>query len=51
LSLALEIPPGFGRDLRLGAGRKSASGWMAQCHFRGETARGYMQGLHLQYIS
>ena len=51
LSLALEIPPGYGRDLRLGRHPEIAAWVDGALPFRGETARGYMQGLHLQYIS
>ncbi|WP_303784574.1 ribosome-associated ATPase/putative transporter RbbA [Azovibrio restrictus] len=50
LSLALEIPPGFGRDLR--SGRKPQVGvWVdGAMPYRGETIRGYVQGMHQQYL-
>ena len=51
LAMALEIPPGFGRDLR--GGRAPEAGiWIdGAMPFRGETARGYVQGLHYQYLA
>lgn len=50
LSLALEIPPGFGRDLR--SGRQPQVGvWVdGAMPYRGETIRGYVQGMHQQYL-
>ncbi len=50
LSLALEIPAGFGRDLR--AGRAPEVGvWVdGAMPYRGETIRGYVEGLHAQYL-
>lgn len=50
LALAIEIPPNFGRDLRLGR-RPEVGAWVdGALPFRGETARGYLLGLHSQYI-
>jgi ribosome-dependent ATPase len=51
LSVAFEIPPDFGKDLK--RGRSSQIGvWIdGAMPFRGETIRGYVQGLHLQYLS
>jgi len=51
LSLAVELPAGFGRDLRLG--RQPEVGiWIdGAMPFRGETIRGYAQGLHYQYVT
>lgn len=50
LSLALEIPPDFGRDLR--RGRPVSIGvWVdGAMPFRGETIRGYMEGVHALYL-
>jgi ribosome-dependent ATPase len=50
LSVAVEIPPNFGRDLRLG--RQPEMGiWIdGALPYRGETARGYVLGLHNQYL-
>jgi ribosome-dependent ATPase len=50
LALAVEIPPNFGRDLRLGR-RPEVGAWVdGALPFRGETARGYLVGMHSQYI-
>ncbi len=51
LSLAIEIPPGFGADLK--SGRSPEIGvWIdGAMPFRAETARGYVQGLHFQYLN
>nr|WP_251140404.1 ribosome-associated ATPase/putative transporter RbbA [Rhodoferax sp. U11-2br] len=51
LSLALELPAGFGRDLRLGR-QPEVGVWIdGAMPFRGETIRGYVQGLHYQYVT
>jgi len=50
LSLAVDIPPGFGRDLRRGHWPE-IGGWIdGAMPYRGETIRGYVQGLHLDYV-
>ena len=51
LSLAVEIPSGFGRDLRRGRGVEVGVWIDGGMPFRGETVRGYVQGLHYQYLS
>lgn len=50
LSLALEIPSGFGRNLK--RGRSASIGvWVdGSMPFRGETVRGYLSGIHYQYL-
>lgn len=51
LSLAIEIPPGFGRDIRRGQSVAIGvwiDGAMPQ---RAETVQGYIQGLHAQWLS
>lgn len=48
LALALEIPAGFGRDLRSGHPPEVAVWIDGAMPFRGETIRGYVLGLHLQ---
>ncbi|MFN3987298.1 MAG: ribosome-associated ATPase/putative transporter RbbA [Rhodocyclaceae bacterium] len=48
LALALEIPAGFGRDLRSGHLPEVAVWIDGAMPFRGETIRGYVLGLHLQ---
>ncbi|MEX1315976.1 MAG: ribosome-associated ATPase/putative transporter RbbA [Synechococcaceae cyanobacterium] len=46
LSLALEIPPRFGRDIKRGASVE-IGGWIdGAMPQRAETARGYLQGMH-----
>ena len=51
LSLAIEIPPGFGRDLKRGA-RPEVGVWIdGAMPFRAETILGYVQGAHLAYLS
>ncbi len=51
LSLAIEIPPGFGRDLKRGR-RPEVGMWIdGAMPFRAETIGGYVQGLHYQYLA
>ena len=51
LSLAIELPAGFGRDLRLGR-QPEVGVWVdGAMPYRGETVRGYVEGLHRQYVS
>jgi ribosome-dependent ATPase len=49
LSIALEIPAGFGRDFWRGADPEVAVWLDGATPFRAETARGYLEGLVLQY--
>ena len=51
LSLAIEIPTGFGRDLK--RGRQTEIGvWIdGAMPFRGETIAGYFQGMHYGYLA
>ncbi len=51
LTLAMEVPPGFGRDVR--GGRPAEIGaWIdGAMPFRGETARGYVEGVHQSYLA
>ena len=51
LSLAIELPAGFGRDLRLGRTPEVGVWVDGAMPFRGETIRGYVQGLHRKYVS
>jgi len=50
LALAIEIPPGFGRELAR-AGRPEV-GFIVDgaIPFRGDTIRGYVEGVHRQYL-
>lgn len=50
LALALEIPPGFGRDLQRGA-QVEIGAWMdGSMPHRAETVLGYVQGMHLDWL-
>jgi len=51
LSLAIEIPSGYGRDLRRGRAPEIGMWIDGAMPFRAETIRGYVQGLHYQYLS
>jgi ribosome-dependent ATPase len=50
LTLAIEIPPGFGRDLKRAA--RPEVGFLVDgaIPFRGDTIRGYVEGVHRQYL-
>jgi len=50
-TVALEIPPNFGRDLRQNRHPEVAAMVDGAMPFRGETTVGYLQGLHMQYLS
>ncbi len=51
LSLAIEIPPGFGRDLKRGA-RPTIGAWVdGAMPTRATTILGYVQGLHGAYLA
>ncbi len=50
LTVALEIPPNFGRDLHQGRSPEVGAWVDGAMPYRGETTRGYVQGLHQQYI-
>lgn len=49
VSVALEIPSGFGRDLLRGRSVELGVWVDGAMPFRGETARGYVQGLNFDY--
>ncbi len=51
ISLAIEIPPGFGRDLRRGS-PVSIGAWIdGAMPTRAETVRGYVQGMHAHWLA
>lgn len=50
LALAIEIPPGFGRDLGRGARPEVGILVDGAIPFRGDTIRGYVEGVHRQYL-
>lgn len=51
LSLAIEIPPHFGRDLARGSNVEVAAWMDGSMPTRGETVRGYIQGIHAAWIA
>ncbi|MGB0466253.1 MAG: ribosome-associated ATPase/putative transporter RbbA [Pontibacterium sp.] len=50
LSLAIEIPSGFGKALKRGREAEIAVWVDGAMPFRGETLKGYVQGLHYDYL-
>jgi ribosome-dependent ATPase len=50
LALAIDIPANFGRDLRRGHWPDVGVWIDGAMPYRGETVRGYVQGLHLAYV-
>ena len=51
LSLAVEIPPGFARDIARGR-RVEIGAWIdGAMPTRGETVRGYVQGIHAHWLA
>jgi len=51
LALAMEIPPGFGRDVKRGRSPEVGVWVDGAMPFRGETIRGYVQGVHQDYLA
>ncbi|PTM40651.1 ribosome-associated ATPase/putative transporter RbbA [Bosea sp. 124] len=51
LSLAIEIPPGFGRDLARGHGVQIGAWIDGAMPQRGETVQGYVQGMHAAWLT
>jgi len=51
LSLALEIPPGFARDLAAGRSVEIAAWLDGAMPMRVKTAQGYVQGLHAHWLT
>jgi ribosome-dependent ATPase len=50
ISLAIEIPPNFGRDLKRGDTPEVAFWVDGAMPMRADTVKGYVQGLHLSYL-
>ncbi|WP_217475794.1 ribosome-associated ATPase/putative transporter RbbA [Stutzerimonas stutzeri] len=50
ISLAVEIPPNFGRDLKRGAVPQVAFWIDGAMPMRADTIKGYVQGMHLSYL-
>ncbi|ETI64560.1 ABC transporter [Sphingobium sp. C100] len=51
LALAIEIPPGFARDLSRGEGVAIAAWFDGAMPQRAETVQGYIQGLHQHWLT
>ena len=51
VTLAIEIPPGFGRDIRSGAASEAGAWIDGAMPFHAETARGYVAGVHQRYLA
>ena len=51
VSLAVEIPPGFGRDIKRGRPTWVGAWIDGAMPFRAETIRGYVQGMHQLYLA
>lgn len=51
VTATVEIPPGFGRDLRRGRPTEVAVWIDGAMPFRAETIRGYFNGVHRQYLA
>ena len=50
ISVAIGLPPDFGRDLRFGRSVEAGVAIDGANPFRGETIRGYVHGVHQQYL-
>ena len=50
LTLAVEVPPGFGRAVKRGDGPEVGFWIDGAIPFRGDTIRGYVQGVHRLYL-
>lgn len=51
ISLAIEIPPGFGRDVARGRNVEIGAWIDGAMPARAETARGYVQGMHTNWLT
>jgi ribosome-dependent ATPase len=51
LKIAIEIPPGFGRDVRQGRPTEIGAWIDGAMPFRAETTRGYLNGVQLHYLA
>lgn len=51
LSLALVIPPGYGKDLKRGQDTEIGVWIDGAMPFRGETIAGYVEGIHYSYLA
>ncbi len=51
IALAIEIPPGFGRDVLSGRNVAIGAWFDGAMPQRGETVKGYIQGMHQQWLA
>jgi ribosome-dependent ATPase len=51
IKAAIEIPPGFGRDIKRGRPVWVGAWVDGAMPFRAETIRGYLQGMHALYLA
>ena len=51
IQVAIEIPPGFGRDIKRGRDVKIGAWVDGSNPFRAQTMRAYVEGVHQQYLS
>jgi ribosome-dependent ATPase len=51
IKIAIEIPPGFGRDVRRGRPAEIGAWIDGAMPFRAETTRGYLNGVQLHYLA
>jgi ribosome-dependent ATPase len=51
IKAAIEIPPGFGRDIKRGRSTEVGAWIDGAMPFRAETIRQYLQGVHRQYLT
>ena len=51
LALAIEIPPGFGRDVAAGSPVQIGAWFDGSMPMRAETVQGYIQALHAQWLA
>ncbi|MGV6871667.1 ribosome-associated ATPase/putative transporter RbbA [Pseudochelatococcus sp. B33] len=51
ITLAIEIPPGFGRDVMRGGDVEIGAWFDGAMPMRAETIRGYIQGMHQRWLS
>ena len=51
ITLAIEIPPGFGRDIRSGTTAEAGAWVDGAMPYHAETARGYVAGVHQRYLA
>jgi ribosome-dependent ATPase len=51
VTATIEIPPGFGRDIKRGRPTQVAAWIDGAMPFRAETVHGYLQGVHQEYLT